>query len=71
MPGRNYSRQFKLACIHQVTTGQKGAAQRCCERGIDQSTLLRWRTESASAPTTLSKPYPECPANPESSFWAF
>ena len=45
MPGRNFSRQFKLECVRQVATGQKRPAQICREHGLAQSVLLRWRKE--------------------------
>jgi transposase len=45
MPGRNYSRQFKLDCVRQVATGQKRPAQLCREHGLAESVLLRWRKE--------------------------
>jgi transposase-like protein len=45
MPGRNYSRQFKLDCVRQVATGQKRPAQLCREHGLAQSVLLHWRKE--------------------------
>ena len=45
MPGRNFSRQFKLECVRQVATGQKRPAQICREHGLAQNVLLRWRKE--------------------------
>ena len=42
---RNHTREFKLECVRQVTTGQKRPAQICREHNLSQSVLLRWRKE--------------------------
>jgi transposase len=59
MPGRNFSRQFKLECIRQVATGQKRPAQICHEHGLAQSVLLRWTNEyEARAEATFTEKQP-------------
>jgi transposase len=42
---RNHTREFKLECSQQVTTGQKRPAQVCREHNLSESVLLRWRRE--------------------------
>jgi transposase len=42
---RNHTRQFKLQCCQQVTTGQKRPAQVCREHNLSESVLLSWRCE--------------------------
>jgi putative transposase len=43
--GRVFSREFKLAAVHQVASGEKRPAQVCREHGIGEGLLLRWRRE--------------------------
>ena len=43
--GRTYTREFKLQCCRQVTTGQRRPAQVCREHNLSESVLLRWRNE--------------------------
>jgi len=45
VPGRNYSRQFKLECVRRVATGQKRPPQLCWEHNLAESVLLRWRKD--------------------------
>ena len=45
MPGRIYSREFKLAIVRQVASGDQRPAQICREHNLDESVLLRWRKE--------------------------
>ena len=45
MPGKSYSRQFKLDCVRQVANGQKRTPKLCREHGLAESVLLRWRKE--------------------------
>ena len=45
MPGRSHSREFKLAVVRQVVTGEKRPAQVCREHQLAESLLLRWRKE--------------------------
>ncbi len=42
---RNHTRESKLECCRQVTTGQKRPAQICREYNLSESVLLRWRKE--------------------------
>ena len=43
--GRVHSREFKLALVRQVASGEKRPAQVCREHGIGEGLLLRWRRE--------------------------
>jgi transposase-like protein len=43
--GRIHSREFKLAVVRQVASGEKRPAQVCREHGLAESLLLRWRKE--------------------------
>ncbi len=45
MPGRTYSREFKLVIVRQVARGEQRPAQICREHSLDESVLLRWRKE--------------------------
>lgn len=43
--GRVFSREFKLAAVREVASGEKRPAQVCREHGIAEGLLLRWRRE--------------------------
>ena len=43
--GRVHSREFKLALVRQVASGEKRPAQVCREHGLAEGLLLRWRRE--------------------------
>ncbi len=45
MPGRTFSREFKLEVVRQVMSGAKRPAQACREYGLAESVLNRWRKE--------------------------
>jgi transposase-like protein len=45
--GRTFSREFKLAAVQQVVSGEQRPAQVCREHGIGEGLLLRWRREVA------------------------
>jgi transposase-like protein len=45
MPGRTFSREFKLSVVRQLATGEKRPAQVCREHGLAESVLARWRRE--------------------------
>lgn len=45
--GRTFSREFKLAAVQQVVSGERRPAQVCREHGIGEGLLLRWRREVA------------------------
>ena len=50
MPGGNYSRQFKLGCVHKVAAGQKRSAQRCREQGLAQEHPAAWENRICVGP---------------------
>ena len=45
MPGRTFSRDFKLEVVRQIASGAKRPAQVCREYAIAESVLQRWRKE--------------------------
>ena len=45
MPGRVYSREFKLTVVRQIVSGEKRPAQVCREHSLAESVLARWRKE--------------------------
>lgn len=45
--GRTFSREFKLAAVQQVVSGEQRPAQVCREHGLAEGLLLRWRREVA------------------------
>ena len=45
MPGRTFSREFKLSLVKAIANGQKTNTQICREHLIDQSVLTRWKRE--------------------------
>ena len=45
MPGRTFSREFKLALCRQIDSGAKRPAQLCREHGLGETVLSRWRAE--------------------------
>ena len=47
MPGRTFSREFKLHVVRQVSSGAKRPAQVCREHHLAESVLARWRKEYA------------------------
>lgn len=59
--GRIHSREFKLAVVRQVASGEHRPAQVCREHGIAEGLLLRWRREyeargeAAFAPAQVSE----------------
>jgi transposase len=46
MPGRVFSREFKLSLVKAIANGEKTNTQICREHEIDQSVLNRWKRES-------------------------
>ncbi len=58
MPGRSFTREFKLEIVRQLACGAKRPAQVCREHGLADSVLSRWRKayaergEAAFAPRT-------------------
>lgn len=47
MPGRSFTREFKLEIVRQLAQGAKRPAQVCREHGLADSVLSRWRKEYA------------------------
>jgi transposase len=47
MPGRSFTREFKLELVRQLAAGEKRPAQVCREHGLADSVLARWRSEYA------------------------
>jgi transposase-like protein len=45
MPGRTFTREFKLDIVRQIENGLKRPAQLCREHHLDHSVLTRWRRE--------------------------
>jgi transposase-like protein len=45
MPGRTFSRDFKLEVVRQLAEGHKRPAQVCREYQLADSVLSRWRKE--------------------------
>lgn len=45
MPGRAFSREFKLDIVRQIASGEKRMAQRCREHNLAESLVNRWRKE--------------------------
>ena len=45
--GRTFSREFKLAAVQDVVSGETRPAQVCREHGLAAGLLLRWRREVA------------------------
>lgn len=47
MPGRTFTREFKLEIVRQLANGTKRPAQVCREHQLSDSLLARWRHEYA------------------------
>lgn len=47
MPGRTFTREFKLEIVRQLANGIKRPAQVCREHQLSDSLLARWRHEYA------------------------
>jgi putative transposase len=45
MPGRTFSRAFKLTVVRQLARGEKRPAQMCREHNLSNSMVSRWRQE--------------------------
>ena len=45
MPGRTFSREFKLTIVRQLANGEKRPAQICREHNVTNSMVSRWRQE--------------------------
>ena len=68
MPGRSFTREFKLEIVRQLALGAKRPAQVCREYGLADSVLSRWRKayaergEAAFAATALPTETPSAEA---------
>jgi putative transposase len=47
MPGRTFTREFKLEVVRQLANGTKRPAQMCREHQLSESLLARWRHDYA------------------------
>lgn len=47
MPGRTFTREFKLDIVRQLANGTKRPAQVCREHQLSDSLLARWRRDYA------------------------
>ena len=47
MPGRTFTREFKLEIVRQLASGAKRPAQVCREHQLSDSLLARWRHDYA------------------------
>ncbi len=62
MSGRVHSREFKLAIVRQLASGEKRPAQVCREHNLANSVVSRWRNEyeqrgeEAFSPPSSSEP---------------
>ena len=45
MPGRTFTREFKLDLCRQLMSGARRPAQFCREHAIGETVLSRWRSE--------------------------
>ena len=45
MPGRTFSREFKLMVVRQLACGEKRPAQICREHNLSNSLVSRWSQE--------------------------
>jgi transposase len=45
MPGRTFSREFKLTIVRQLASGEKRPAQICREHHLSNSMVSPWRQE--------------------------
>jgi transposase len=45
MPGRTFSREFKLTIVRHLASGEKRPAQICREHNLSNSMVSRWRQE--------------------------
>ncbi len=57
MPGRTFSREFKLEVVRQVHSGAKRPAQVCREYRLAESVVARWRKEYAERGEAAFRPH--------------
>jgi putative transposase len=56
MPGRTFTREFKLDVLRQIASGAKRPAQVCRAYKLAESVLNRWRKEYAARGETAFTP---------------
>jgi transposase-like protein len=59
MPGRTFSREFKLEICQQISSGEKRPAQVCREHQLTPSLLHRWRQQYAQHGALAFSPEPK------------
>lgn len=61
LPGRTFSRKFKLDIVRQIASGEKRVAQICREHSLAESLVNRWRkaVRERSAAAFSSQPVTE------------
>ena len=59
MPGRTFSREFKLEICQQINAGEKRPAQVCREHNLTPSLLHRWRQQYAQHGALAFSPEPK------------
>jgi transposase len=59
MPGRVFSREFKLTLVKAIANGEKTNTQICREHQIDQSVLTRWKREYRDRGDAAFTPSPQ------------
>jgi transposase-like protein len=58
--GRSFTREFKLAIVRQVESGERRPAQVCREHNLADGVLWRWRREyTERGEAAFSPPAPE------------
>jgi transposase len=58
MPGRTFTREFKLEVVRQLAAGMKRPAQICREQHLAESVLSRWRQDYAERGEAAFTPRP-------------
>lgn len=59
MPGRTFSREFKVEVCQQIAAGEKRPAQVCREHHLTPSLLHRWRQQYAQHGALAFTPEPK------------
>lgn len=67
MPGRTFTREFKLEVVRQLAAGTKRPAQICREQQLADSVLSRWRHEYAERGEAAFTPTPRSSAGADAS----
>jgi len=45
LPGRSFTREFKLTVVRQLISGEKRMAQVCREHNLHENVVRRWRVQ--------------------------